>query len=204
MVIFIKVLDILSVSSSLHVVSLLSVLAFTTIVESVCRLRIVCVILTTERIVASEIQMEVKVLKTVNLIVSLKVTKENVSTSVKSVVFNEFHRVLWRVVVTSVRECRVVLANRLCPLPVSTPILVHLIVACDRASRVHSCSHTDSLLTTRHCLRVRILTVDVHGEMVLEERRVHSEARCETVVVRALEDTLLTCVANTETVRHRP
>ena len=104
----VEILGVLSIGSSYNVILLLLIFAVATIVESVCRLWIVGVVLSTSAIFSSYVGVKMKVFETMYLIVCLYITQENMRTLVEIVVFNFFYRVCWSIVVAVIWECRVI------------------------------------------------------------------------------------------------
>ena len=96
--------------------------------------------------------MKMKVFESVNLIVSLHVTHEDVCTLVEVVVLNLFYWVYRSIIVEGILECRVVGGSGKSPLPVATPVLELLVAALNRAGWVHCDGCANSICSTRNCL----------------------------------------------------
>ena len=138
MVVFVEVLEILSVSLCDDVVLLLRILAFSTIVETVGREAVVVGVFTAIGIFAGQIHVQAQILEAVNLIVYLEVAQQYVGTLVEGVVLNLLDGVRRSVAVAHPGKGGVVSRCRIHPLPVAAPVLELLVVALDRTCGVHS------------------------------------------------------------------
>ena len=168
MMVLIEVLEILSVCRVCQVVLLFSILTVATIIESVRRETVVLSVLATVSILSVEIHVQAKILKTVNLVIYLKVTQQYIGFFIEGIVIYNFLGVARSIIVLSIGESRIILRGCLCPLPVATPVGKFLIIAHHRTGRVEASSGINSTLTSRLVLGVGVLGIDVHVQVVLQ------------------------------------
>ena len=169
MMCLVEIFVVLGVCRSNQVVFLFLVLAYTSIIEAISRIRIVVSIFSTIGIFTRKIHMQTQVFKSMYLIIGFKITEKYGSALIECIMINQFHRIFRSIIIACKRESGVVFGSILCPLPITAPILELFVLTHYRTSRVHRDSCTDSIRTTRICLGVRILGIDVKIKMIIQQ-----------------------------------
>ena len=186
----VEVLVVLCISTQLEVLFRLSVVAVVTIVvRSVADVGADVVTFTMSE-VTTHSQVETQVLKTVNLVINVGTTNERAGLTAVIMVVEHCHGVVRSVCVLGVGPSGIGVVY-LQPIEVATYASILRIVAVDGLSGVHANCITHGTCVGEARLGPSELTIEIHGQMVVQERWAQVNGHSVTLVVGGLEDTLL-------------